>query len=181
METLKEKENKAFEALKEKFGYSNKFAVPKLVKVIVNSGTGSSNDKNRGKLVSERLTSITGQRPAPRGAKKSIAAFKLREGDIVGYASTLRGARMNEFVDKLINVALPRTRDFQGIKRSSIDEMGNLTLGIKEHTIFPETGDEDLRDVFGFSIVFTTTANTKEEAEAFFDHIGIPFEKKEEK
>ena len=180
METLKEKQSKVFDALKEKFGYTNKNASPKLVKVVVSSGTGSSNDKARGPLVSDRLTLITGQKPAPRGAKKSIAAFKLREGDVVGYASTLRGARMYEFLDKLINVALPRTRDFQGIKRKSIDEMGNLTLGIKEQTIFPETGDEDLRDVFGLSIVLTTTAGTREEAEAFFEHIGIPFEKKEE-
>ena len=179
METLKEKQNKAFDVLKEKFGYSNKFQAPRLLKVVVNSGTGSSKDKARGPLVSDRLTKITGQKPAPRGAKKSIAAFKLREGDIVGYASTLRGSRMNEFVDKLIHVAIPRTRDFQGIKRKSIDEMGNLTLGIKEQTIFPETGDEDLRDVFGFSIVLTSTANNREEAEAFYEYIGIPFEKKE--
>ena len=180
METLKEKQSKAFDALKEKFAYTNENASPKLVKVVVNSGTGSSNDKARGPLVSDRLTLITGQKPAPRGAKKSIAAFKLREGDVVGYASTLRGSRMYEFLDKLINVALPRTRDFQGIKRKSIDEMGNLTLGIKEQTIFPETGDEDLRDVFGLSVVLTTTAKSREEAEAFFEHIGIPFEKKED-
>lgn len=179
MESIKERQSKVFELLKEKFGYTNTFAAPRLVKIVVNSGTGSAKERTRGELVSKRLTQITGQKPAARGAKKSIAAFKLREGDIVGYASTLRGARMMGFLDKLINVAFPRTRDFQGLKRSSIDEMGNLTLGIKEHTIFPEVADEDLKDVFGLSIVLTTTAKTREEAEAFFDQLGIPFEKKD--
>jgi len=107
----------------------------------------------------------------------SVAGFKLREGNIIGYQVTLRGARMNDFLDKLINVALPRTRDFRGLSVSSIDEMGNYNIGIKEHTIFPETSDEDINDVFGLGITIVTTAKTKKEAEALLRGIGIPLKK----
>ena len=183
MESVKDKQKKTFESLKKTFGYKNAMAAPKLVKVVVSSGVGKARDKKRNELVSDRLMKITGQKPAARGAKKSIAAFKLREGEIVGFASTLRGARMFGFLDKLINIAIPRTRDFLGLNRSSVDEMGNITIGVTEHSIFPEASEEDLKDVFGLAVTLTTTAKTREEAIAFFEGIGIPFkrEEKEEK
>ncbi|MCK5027229.1 MAG: 50S ribosomal protein L5 [Candidatus Pacebacteria bacterium] len=174
MEKIKEKENKTFEVMKDTFGYSNSFMSPHVVKVVVNSSTGSTKDKHKIEVVQDRLTKITGQKPAPRGAKKSIATFKLREGDIIGYTVTLRGKMMYNFLDKLINIAIPRMRDFQGLPRESVDEMGNYTIGIKENTVFPETADEDLKNVFGFNVTIVTTAKTREEAEAFFEHIGIP-------
>lgn len=177
MEPIKEKQKKAYDALKGAFGYKNKMAAPKIVKVVVSSGTGSSKDKARNGLVMDRLAKITGQKPAPRGAKKSIASFKVRQGDTVGFMVTLRGGRMYGFLDKLVNVAIPRMRDFRGLNRKAIDELGNFTLGIKEHTIFPETADEDLKDVFGIAITIVTTAKSREEAEAFFGVLGIPFKK----
>ncbi len=179
MQTTQEKLNSAYEAMKGAFGYKNKLAAPRLVKVVVSSGTGSKSkvDKNKNDFVADRLAKITGQKPSGRQAKQSIASFKLREGEVIGQTVTLRGARMNSFVDKLTNIALPRTKDFRGLDAKALDNVGNLTLGIKEHTIFPETGDEELKDVFGLSITFVTTAKTKAEAKAFFDHIGIPFKK----
>jgi large subunit ribosomal protein L5 len=170
----KEKVQTSFEALKEGFGYTNRLSAPRIVKVVVSSGVGKA-DKNRMQVVENRLARITGQKAAPRAAKASIAQFKMREGDIVGYQVTLRGARMYDFLDKLIHIALPRTRDFRGLPATAIDDMGNLTIGIKEHSIFPEAADEDLKDVFGLAITVVTTAKTKEEAEAFFRHLGVPF------
>lgn len=178
METVREKQKKGFDALKSVFNYSNLFMTPRITKVVINAGTGSLKDKNKVEVVQDRLARITGQKPAPRAAKRSIATFKLREGDIVGYGTTLRGRRMYNFLDKLINISIPRMRDFKGLSRDAIDEMGNYTIGIKEHTIFPETSDEDLKDVFGFNVTIVTTARTKEEAEAFLEHVGLPFAKK---
>ncbi|MFA5933919.1 MAG: 50S ribosomal protein L5 [Candidatus Paceibacterota bacterium] len=179
METVKQKEKKAFSTLKGKFGYKNQMAAPKLVKVVVSSATGSGvkRDKNRNDLVMGRLAKITGQKPALKASKKSIASFKTREGDPVGVAVTLRGARMYAFLDKLINVALPRTKDFRGIDNKIVDSIGNLTLGIKEHTIFPEASDEELKDVFGFGVTIATTAKTRVEALEFFTLLGMPFKK----
>lgn len=168
----KEKQESAFSTLKEQFGYTNVFASPRLVKIVVSTGVGKA-DKARKAMIEGRLARITGQKAAPRAAKQSIAQFKMREGDIVGYQVTLRGLRMNHFLEKLIHIALPRTRDFRGLP-SSIDAMGNYTIGIKDHTIFPETSEEDLKDVFGIAITFVTTAKTKEEAEAFLRHLGLP-------
>jgi len=147
---------------------------PRIMKVIVSSGVGKKRDKKQLEVIEDRLAKITGQKPAMRGAKQSIAAFKVREGDTVGMQVTLRGARMYDFLDKLIHIALPRTRDFRGISPKAIDDMGNITIGIKEHTIFPETSDEDLKDVFGLAITVVTTAKTRAEAEAFFRHLGLP-------
>ena len=169
----KEKQASAFDSLKEKFGYTNVFASPRLVKIIVSTGVGKA-DKNRKAVIEERLARITGQKASPRAAKQSIAQFKMRQGDVVGYQVTMRGNRMNDFLDKLIHIALPRTRDFRGLNATAIDDMGNLTIGIKDNTIFPETSDEDLKDVFGLAITLVTTAKTKEEAEAFFRHLGLP-------
>lgn len=177
MELVKEKQNKIYDTLKEKFGYSNSMAAPKITKVIINVSTGSSKDRKRNDLIVDRLSKITGQAPALRGAKKSIASFKLREGDKIGVVTTLRGGRMYAFLDKLINIAIPRMRDFRGLDKKGIDEMGNFTIGIKENSIFPETSDEDLRNVFGMSITITTTAKNKEEAEELFSIIGMPFKK----
>jgi len=177
---VKEKQQSAFKELKGLFSYVNLFQTPKVVKVVVSTGTGKITDKNKIEVVKDRLTKITGQKPAPRGAKQSIASFKLREGDVIGYQVTLRGKRMYDFLDKLVHVALPRTRDFRGLTASSIDEMGNFTIGIKEHTIFPETADEDLKDVFGFAVTIVTTAKTEPEAEALLRHLGFPLKKEEE-
>jgi large subunit ribosomal protein L5 len=173
----KQRQEMSFDALKGSFNYKNRMSSPRLLKVVVSSGVGSAKDKNRLKLVEDRLARITGQKPSPRPAKASIAQFKMREGDIVGYQATLRGARMYDFLDKLIHIALPRTRDFRGISETAVDGMGNITIGIKEHTIFPETSDEDLKDVFGLAVTIVTTASSREEALAFFKHLGVPFKK----
>ncbi len=177
METTLSKVKTAYTALKDTFGYTNVMQAPKIDKVVVSIGTGRVSDKHREALIQDRLARITGQKPAPRAAKQSIASFKLREGEIIGYQITLRGARMQHFMDKLINLALPQTRDFRGLKTTAIDEMGNITLGIKEHTIFPECADEEIKDVFSFAITIVTTAKTKAEAEAFLRHIGLPLHK----
>ncbi len=177
MKSVKEKQATAFDVMKEEFGYKAKLAAPRLVKVVVSATTGRSKDKNRNEMIMGRLAKITGQKPSLRAAKKSIAAFKVREGDKIGVAVTLRGARMTGFLDKFINVAIPRTRDFRGYDKKSIDEIGNLTLGVKEQSIFPETSDEDVKDLFGMAVTIVTTAKTKKEAEGFFDILGIPFKK----
>lgn len=179
MKTMKEKIAAAFEALKGSFGYTNVMQAPRIEKVVVSCGVGKIDDKQKRALIQDRLARITGQKAAPRGAKQSIASFKLREGDIIGYQVTLRGTAMNSFLDKLIHVALPQTRDFRGLKTTSIDDMGNYTLGIPENTIFPETAEEEIRDVFGFAITIVTTAKSKDEAEALLRHIGLPLKKEE--
>jgi large subunit ribosomal protein L5 len=169
-------EKTAFDALKGDFHYKNKLQAPRLVKAVISTGVGKIKDKKKIEIIEDRLARITGQKAAPRGAKKSIASFKVRQGDVVGYQSTLRGARMYDFLDKLVHIALPRTRDFRGLSPKAIDSLGNLTIGIKENSIFPETSDEELKDIFGFAITLVTTAHTKKEAEAFFRHIGIPLQ-----
>jgi|TARA_Y100000310_G_scaffold345866_1_gene471905 large subunit ribosomal protein L5 len=150
---------------------------PKVEKIVVSVGTGSVKDKKKLEVIQDRLAKVTGQKVSPRGAKKSIASFKLREGDTIGYQVTLRGTRMYDFLDRFIHISLPRSRDFKGINPESIDEMGNLTIGLSEHTIFPETPDEELKDIFGLSITIVTTAKTKEEAKTFLAHLGLPFKK----
>ncbi len=174
METHAEKQKNVFATLKEMYGYTNVMQTPRLIKVVLSTGTGKISDAKKIELIQDRLARITGQKSAPRGAKKSVASFKVREGDVIGYQITLRGERMRDFVDKLIHIALPRMRDFRGLKASSVDELGNLTIGIPEHTIFPETSDEEQRDIFGFAVTLVSTATNKKEAEAYFRHIGIP-------
>ena len=180
METVQTQLSNVFDSLKGEFGYKNVNQAPTIEKVVVSVGTGRVEDKNKIALIQDRLAKITGQKAAPRKARLSIASFKLREGDVIGYQVTLRGSRKDDFLNKLIHVAIPQTRDFRGLKTSSIDEMGNYTMGIKEHTIFPETADEELKDVFGMSVTLVTTAKTKEEAEALLRHVGLPLQKKEE-
>ncbi len=172
-------EKEAFAALKGTFGYKNKMSAPRLVKIVISSGTGTGMKKDRHKndFIVDRIAKITGQKPALRSAKKSVASFKLREGDPIGVVVNLRGSRMYGFLDKLINVAIPRTKDFRGIDSKIVDDIGNLTMAIREHTIFPETADEELKDVFGFAITIVTTAKSKEEGLEFFKHLGIPFKK----
>tara|TARA_B100000378_G_C18028098_1_gene406565 strand:+ start:209 stop:763 length:555 start_codon:yes stop_codon:yes gene_type:complete len=181
MKTVQELQHTVFDALKDEYGFKSPMQTPKITRVSVSSGIGKIRaDKRKVEIIEDRLAKITGQKPAVAKAKKSIATFKIREGEVAAYKINLTGKRALSFVDKLIHVALPRTKDFRGLKRSSVDEMGNLTIGVKEHTIFPETGDEELRDIFGLSITIGTTATNKEEAIAFFEHIGIPFRKEEE-
>lgn len=178
-----EKERASFEKMKATFHYKNAMAAPRMEKVVINTGTGEAmkKDNKKNDAIGERLAKITGQKAAPRGAKKSISSFKIRQGDPVGVVVTLRGKRMYAFLEKLINVALPRTKDFRGIGRKAVDSMGNLTLGIKEHTIFPETADEDIRDVFSMSITLVSSAHNRKEGLAFFGLLGVPFQKEEKK
>ncbi len=178
MKSVKEITKEIFSNLKGQFGYTSPMQAPKIEKVIVSTGIGKvQTDKKKVALIADRLAKITGQKPKENAAKISVAGFKLREGNIIGYQVTLRGDTMNQFLDKLINIALPRTRDFRGLETNGIDEMGNYSIGIKEHTIFPETADEDISDVFGLGITIVTTAKSKEEAEAFLRSIGMPIKK----
>ena len=166
-----------FSALKDNFGYKNVMQAPKVTKIVVSTGVGKSNkDKKRIEFIKERLARITGQAPAPRAAKKAIANFKSRVGDTVGYQVTLRGVHADAFLQKLIHIVFPRTKDFRGLSPKAIDEMGNITLGIKEHTVFPETSDEDAKDVFGVAVTIVTTAKSAKEAEAFLRHLGLPLQ-----
>lgn len=174
MQTVKEKQNNAFEALKSEFGYKNKMQAPKIVKVVVSSGVGKQRaDSRKMDLIAKRLSDITGQKASERPAKKSIASFKVREGQLSGYQVTIRGNRMFGFLDKLINVSLPRTRDFRGLS-PKVDAMGNYTIGIKENTIFPETADQDIKDVFGLAITVVTTSKNPKETQSFLKHLGFP-------
>ncbi len=177
MKSIKEKQDSFFKEAKDKFGYKNVMSSPKILKVAVSVATGTmmKKDNKRNDFVSDRLAKITGQKPAVRGAKKSVASFKVRQGDPIGLLVILRGNRMQDFLEKLINIALPRTKDFRGINPNSVDNIGNITFGIKEHTIFPETSDEDIKDIFGMAITIETSAKSKEEAKEFLTHIGLPF------
>lgn len=175
--SVSELNKNAFSSLKAPLKLTNPMQTPRLVKVVISSGFGSIKDKHKIELIAERLAKITGQKPAVRVTKKAIATFKTRTGDPIGYQVTLRGRRMNEFLDRLIHIALPRTKDFRGLSRTSVDAMGNYTLGIKEHTIFPETADEDLKDVFGFAVTIVTTSHDKNATLAFLQHIGLPLQR----
>ncbi len=175
---LQDQQKTTFKDLKEQFGWTNLMQAPRVEKVVVSVGVGKMiKEKGKLDLVADRLAKITGQKAAPRGAKKAIATFKTRIGDRVGYQITLRGKRAEDFLNRLVHVALPRTKDFRGISSDSIDEMGNYTLGIKENTVFPETADEELKDVFGMAVTIVTTAKNKIEAKAYLQHLGFPFKK----
>lgn len=177
VKTTSKLQKEAFSALKSDLDLKNVMQTPKVMKVVVSSGVGKMRDAKRAeKLVADRLAKITGQKPAMRAAKKSIASFKLREGEVVGYQVTLRGEHMFGFLDKLINIALPRQKDFRGIP-VGFDDMGNYTLGIREHTIFPETADEDLKDVFGFAVTVVTNTRDKSKAKKLLEYLGFPFKK----
>ena len=175
---IQDKQKETFTTLRGDFGWANVMQTPKITKVVVSVGVGKmAKDKNKVELVADRLKRITGQKPVTRGAKQAIATYKTRIGDKVGYQVTLRGARAQDFVNRLIHIALPRTKDFKGISAGGVDEMGNYTLGIKEHSVFPETADEEIKDLFGMAVTVVTTAKTKKEAKAYLDHLGFPFKK----
>jgi len=157
------------------FKYKTVMAAPKIKKVTLNVGFGRmvKDSKFIEKLEAD-LTKLTGQKPAMRKAKKSIAGFKLREGTDIGIIVTLRGKRMYDFIDRLVSIALPRTRDFHGLDPKSFDKQGNLSLGIKEHNIFPEIHYETLKDIFGLQVNVTTTAKNKEEGLRMLKLMGFP-------
>lgn len=163
----------------EEFDYDNEMAVPKLQKIVLNCGVGDAIENEKVlDTVTENMARITGQRPVKTRAKQSVSNFKLRQGMPIGCKVTLRKKIMYEFLDRLINLALPRSRDFRGVPDKSFDGRGNYTLGIKEHTIFPEINTEEVDNVHGMDITFVSTAQTDEEAYALLKNLGMPFVKR---
>jgi len=177
MARLKEKyKNETAKALMEKFKYKNVMEIPKLEKIVVNMGVGDA--KENAKILNvaaDELSIITGQKPVITIAKKSVANFKLREGMPIGTKVDLRGEMMYEFFDRLVNIALPRVRDFRGLKASAFDGRGNYSMGVKEQLIFPEIEFDKIDKVRGMDIVFVTTAQTDEEAYELLKLMGMPF------
>jgi large subunit ribosomal protein L5 len=171
--------------MKKKFGYKNSFQVPKIEKVVLNTGFGRTTaalggqelDKTVDSIVQD-LGLIAGQRPVKTKAKKAISAFKLRQGTIIGSKVTLRKRMMYDFLERLISIALPRTRDFRGIDRKAVDERGNLTIGVKEHIVFPEVSPEKAKSIFGLEITVSTTAKNKEEGLEMLTLMGFPIKPK---
>ena len=165
-------------SLMEKFGYTSPMQLPKMEKIVLNIGVGDAT--TNAKLLEEaveELTIISGQKPIITKAKKSIAGFKIREGQAIGCKVTLRGERMYEFMDKLVSITLPRVRDFRGVPKNSFDGRGNYTLGVKEQLIFPEIDFDKVAKLRGMDIVFVTTAKTDEEGRALLTELGVPFAK----
>ena len=179
MTRLKETyQNEIVDAMTKKFGYKNVMQVPKLAQIVVNMGIGEA--KENSKILDNAMAEleiITGQKPVPTKAKKSIANFKLREGMPIGCMVTLRGDKMYEFLDRLVNLALPRVRDFRGVNPNAFDGRGNYALGIKEQLIFPEIEYDKVDKVRGMDVVVVTTAETDEEARELLTQFGMPFKK----
>ena len=176
-EELKKRYNEhVVPALQKQFGYRNVMQIPKLTKVVVNIGVGDAKEdaKFMDAAVAD-LQTITGQKPSIRKSKKSIASFKLRQGQNIGAMVTLRGNRMYDFVERLLHAAIPRVRDFQGLSPNSFDGRGNYTLGLKEQLIFPEINADKVVKIRGMDITFVTTAKTDEEARSFLAGLGFPF------
>ena len=166
-------------AMVKKFNYKNVNQVPKLVKITINSGLGDVKDNSKSiQLAQKELELISGQKPVLTAAKKSVANFKIREGQSVGMKVTLRGTRMYEFFDKFVSIALPRVRDFRGVSTKSFDGRGNYSMGVKEQLVFPEISYDQVEKVRGFDICITTTANTDEEARELLALLGLPFANK---
>ena len=164
--------------LVEKFGYANPMAVPKLTKIVINMGVGeASQDKKKIEGAVDNLTSIAGQKPVITKSKKAVANFKLRENQMVGCRVTLRKARMYEFLDRLVNIAMPRIRDFRGLNAKSFDGAGNYNMGLKEQIVFPEINYDKIDKVRGMNITICTTAKTDEEAHALLEGFQMPFQK----
>ncbi len=162
--------------MKEKFGYKNNLSIPKLSKVVINVGVGrNAKDKNFVDKVANGLVAISGQRPVLVKARKSISAFKVREGMIIGVMVTLRNKRMYDFIDKLVNITFPRIRDFRGISQKQIDQQGNLSVGFKENLAFPEMKVDEIDNLYGIEVCLSTTAKTNEEGRALFKLLGFPF------
>ncbi|MCH3954258.1 MAG: 50S ribosomal protein L5 [Eubacterium sp.] len=170
--------NEVFKQLQEKYHYANVMEVPKITKVTINMGLGEAKDNSKvlESAVNE-IAAIAGQKPVVTKARKSIANFKVRQGQPVGAKVTLRGDNMYYFMDKLFNVSLPRVRDFRGVSRNSFDGRGNYSMGVKEQLIFPEINYDEVDMIKGMNIVFTTTAKTDEEAATLLELLGMPFEK----
>jgi large subunit ribosomal protein L5 len=169
-------------SLMREFGVTNRMAVPRVVKVTLNVGIpAGTKDPKHQETVETTLSRITGQKPVATIAKKSIAAFKIREGMVVGMKVTLRGARMYDFLEKLVHVTLARVRDFRGLSPKTIDARGNLSIGMKEHIAFPEIRPDEVERVHGLEIVITTTAGSKEKGLALFKALGFPFQAAESK
>ena len=168
--------NEAVPALQQKFGYKNVMQIPKLSKIVINMGLGDCKDNAKGLEVAvKELATISGQKPQVTKARKSIANFKLREGMNVGAKVTLRGSRMEEFMDKLVNIALPRVRDFRGESDKAFDGRGNYALGIREQLIFPEIEYDKVEKIRGMEMIFVTTAQTDEECKELLRLLGMPF------
>ncbi len=164
------------DALVKEFGYANKMQVPRLDKVVLNMGVGEGiNDSKKVQAAAADLGRIAGQKPVITKARKSIATFKLREGMPIGAKVTLRKNRMYEFIDRLVNIALPRVRDFRGLNPKSFDGRGNYSLGLKEHIVFPEIDYDKVEDVLGMDIIVCTTASTDDEARALLAGLNFPF------
>jgi large subunit ribosomal protein L5 len=162
--------------LKETFGYENPMAIPKLTKVVINVGMGEavSDSKKLTRALAD-LALISGQKPVSTKARQAISSFKLRAGMPIGAKVTLRGPRLYSFLDRLLTVALPRVRDFQGLKPTSFDQQGNYSFGLTEHAIFPEINADQLDQIFGFDVVVCTTAKTTEESRTLLAYLGFPF------
>ena len=166
----------AVPALKQKFGYTNPMQVPRLEKIVINMGLGDCKDNAKAmEMAVNELTAIAGQKPLVTKAKKSIANFKVREGQNIGAKVTLRGARMEEFMDKLVSVALPRVRDFRGVSTKAFDGRGNYALGIQEQLLFPEIEYDKVEKIRGMEMIFVTTAKTDEECMELLRLLGMPF------
>ncbi|MFP5481116.1 MAG: 50S ribosomal protein L5 [Alphaproteobacteria bacterium] len=163
-------------AMKSEFAYKNDMQIPRLDKIVLNMGVGEAvKDTKKVKQASEELSQIAGQKAVITKAKKSIAGFRVREEMPLGCKVTLRGDRMYEFLDRLINVALPRVRDFRGVKGNSFDGRGNYAMGLKEHIVFPEINFDKVDEVLGMDIIICTTAKTDAEAKALLKHFNMPF------
>lgn len=163
-------------AMKEEFGYKNDMQIPRLDKIVLNMGIGEAvKDTKKVKQGAEELSLIAGQKAVITKAKKSIAGFRLREEMPLGAKVTLRGARMYEFLDRLVNIALPRVRDFRGLKGTSFDGRGNFAMGLKEHIVFPEINFDQVDEVLGMDIIICTNAKTDAEAKALLKHFNMPF------
>ena len=162
--------------MRKEFGYENNMAVPMMTKVVINAGLGNilKDNKDDFEKILGDMTNILGQKPVVTKARKAIAGFKIREGMPVGLSATLRGARMYEFLDRLINIALPQVRDFRGLNKKSFDRNGNFNIGIKEHIIFSEVNRDVIKNIIGFEVNITTTAKTDEEACKLLKLLGFP-------
>lgn len=176
MKSLREKYNKdAIPALKEKFGYGNVLAVPRIIKVVVNVGVGKINkETEKIEEIAKALMEITGQKPVKTKSHTAIAGFKIRQGLEIGMKVTLRGKRMWQFLERLLNATLPRTRDFQGLNKSSVDQSGNLNIGINEHTTFPEILAEKVKNIFSLQVTIVTSAKNRQEGTELFKKMGFP-------
>ena len=175
MQNIAEKQQNAYTALKDTLKLENRMQTPRLQKVVISTGVGKIADPKKIELIQDRLARITGQKAAARGAKKSIASFKMRQGDVVGYQVTLRGARMRDFLDKLINVALPRMRDFRGLSPKQFDGRGNYTFGLTEQVMFHEIDQDKIDRSRGMDITIVTTATNDDQGRALLKQLGFPF------